>query len=136
MSRTDFSRLFDQLEALSIGFGPVFRDFQTPTSNYPPHNIYQLEPNQDIILEIAVAGFKRDEITVREIGGELTVQGLKPEIESTDTYTYRGIAARNFVKRFRLADYYETDSAKLEDGLLSIKFVKNAPKDPKIIAIS
>jgi molecular chaperone IbpA len=139
MSRTDFSRLFDQLDALSIGFGPVFRDIQTFTTHYPPHNIYQDEDN--IILEIAVAGFKKDEISIREEGGEITIQGVKPT-ESAKTneednkgYTYRGIAARNFVKRFKLAEDYKTTDAKLEDGMLTLVFVKTQPKEVKYITI-
>ena len=134
MSRNDFSRIFDQLDALSIGFGPVFRDLQNFTVNYPPHNIYQLEQDGDIYLEMAVAGFKKEEITIREERGEITIQGVKPESD-TPGYTYRGIAARNFVKRFKLAEDYKPADASLEDGMLKLVFVKTAPKETKFIAI-
>lgn len=134
MSRTDFSRLFDQLDALSIGFGPVFRDLQTFTTHYPPHNIYQTEPDGDIILEMAVAGFKKDEISIREERGEITIQGVKPEV-AENGYTYRGIAARNFIKRFKLAEDYKSTDASLEDGMLKLVFVKTEPKETKFIAI-
>lgn len=132
MSRNDFSRLFDQLEALSIGFGPVFREFQTPGNNYPPHNIYQLEPDGEIILELAVAGFKKDEVSVSEHQGEVTIRGTKDEDKCCNgCYTHHGIAQRSFVKRFRLAEYYEVTSAELNDGMLIVKFIKNIPDEAK-----
>ena len=134
MSRDDFTRLFHQLDALSIGFGPIFRDLQTITTNYPPHNIYQHEVDGPIILEMAVAGFKKGEIEIREERGEITIQGVKPESDETG-YTYRGIAARNFIKRFKLAEDYKPLDAALEDGMLKLVFVKTEPKETKFIAI-
>lgn len=138
MSRNDFSRLFDQLEALSIGFGPVFRDFRTQTSNYPPHNIVTLS-DTEFKLELAVAGFKKNEVRMEEHQGVLTITGTK-EVE-TDTensvYQYRGIAGRSFSKSFRIAEYFEVNNATMEDGILTVTFVKNVPDEakPKLIAI-
>jgi len=134
MSRDDFSRFFNQLDALSIGFSPIFRDLQTITTHYPPHNIYQSEVDGDIILEMAVAGFKKGEIEIREERGEITIQGVKPESDEPG-YTYRGIAARNFIKRFKLAEGYKPAEASLEDGMLKLTFVKSEPKETKFIAI-
>lgn len=149
----DFERLFNQLNGLSVGFGDIFRDLYAPTTGYPPHNIYhvdQADTNQPgVILELAVAGFKKHEITVREYQGEVTIQALKenagnasfdkdcPQPSNTSGYQYRGIAKRDFVKRFRIAEYYEIFDAKLEDGLLTITFIKNVPEyaKPKLIAI-
>jgi molecular chaperone IbpA len=135
MSRHDFSRLFDQLEALSVGFGPVFRDFQVPTTNYPPHNIVKLSDNE-FYLELAVAGFKRDEISMEEHQGLLTIRGDK-ETSPDSEYQFRGIANRSFSKSFRIAEYFEVNEAKLEDGILTVRFVKNVPEEakPKLIAI-
>lgn len=136
MSRNDFSRLFDHLEALSVGFGPVFRDFQVPTVNYPPHNIIRVS-DEAFGLELAVAGFKKGEITMEMHEGLLTVKGDKPT-EDISAYQHRGIAGRSFSKSFRIADYFEITDAKLEDGILSVSFVKNVPDSakPKLIAIS
>lgn len=141
MSRNDFSRLFDQLESFAVGFGPVFRDFQAGTSNYPPHNIIRLNDNE-FVLELAVAGFKRDEISMEEHQGVLTIKGDKKNSLSTDTtyessYQFRGIANRSFSKSFRIAEYFEVSGATLEDGILTVTFVKNVPEEakPKLIAI-
>jgi molecular chaperone IbpA len=136
MANHDFQRLFDQLESLSIGFAPVFRNFTLSGTNYPPHNIYKGENENEIILEIAVAGFKKDEIEIREHNGEITIQGVKPE-NQRQAYSYQGIANRSFIKRFQLAEHYETVSAKIEDGLLVIRFEKNIPEEekPKLIPI-
>lgn len=141
MSRNDFSRLFDQLEALSIGFGPVFRDLQAPTTNYPPHNIVYITDSK-FILELAVAGFKKDEIKIEECQGLLTISAEKKTsidtvVEGLPTYQHRGIAARFFKKSFRIAEFFEVDNAELEDGILTVTFVKNIPEEakPKLIAI-
>jgi len=133
--RNDFSRLFDQLESLTVGFGPVFRDFQVPTSNYPPHNIVRLSDNE-LCLELAVAGFKRNELSMEVHQGLLTIKGDK-EVNPESTYQFKGIANRSFSKSFRIAEYYEVNDANLEDGILTVKFVKNIPEEakPKLIAI-
>jgi len=135
MSRHDFSRLFDHLEALSVGFGPVFKDFQLPTSNYPPHNIVRIS-DTEFYLEVAVAGFKKDEVSMEEHQGVLTIKGDKI-VDPESTYQFRGIANRSFSKSFRIAEYFEVSDASMEDGILSVKFTKNIPEEskPKLIAI-
>jgi molecular chaperone IbpA len=142
MSRNDFSRLFDQLEALSVGFGPVFRDLQTPSSNYPPHNIVFINDGK-FNLELAVAGFKKDEVSMEEHQGTLTIRGdkkpnLDEVVEGMPTYQYRGIANRSFSKSFRIAEYFEVSDATMEDGILKVTFIKNVPEEakPKLIAIN
>ncbi len=134
----DFSRLFSQLESLSVGFGPVFKDFQIQTSTYPPHNIVKLS-DEEFFIEIALAGFKREEIKMEEHQGLLTITGDKSvdaPIASAH-YQHRGIAARSFSKSFRIAEFFEVSSAVLEDGMLTVYFVKNIPDEakPKLITI-
>ena len=135
MTTNDFQRLFDQLNQLSVGFAPVFRDFQVPTNNYPPHNIVRIS-DTEFYLELAVAGFKKNEIVMEEHQSLLTIRGNK-EVPTDSDYQYKGIAARSFSKSFRLADYFEVNDAKLEDGILTVTFVKNVPEEekPKLIAI-
>lgn len=135
MARTDLSRLFDQLESFSVGFGPVFRDFQAPSVNYPPHNIVKISDNE-FYLELAVAGFKRDEIAMETHEGLLTIRGDKVSNPDSE-YQYRGIASRSFSKSFRIAEYFEVSEARLEDGILTVRFIKNVPEEakPKLIAI-
>lgn len=135
MSHNDFTRLFNQLEAMSIGFAPVFRDFQVQTNNYPPHNIVSVTDNE-FYLELAVAGFKKDEVKMEEHQGLLTITGDKAAGPDS-TYQYRGIAGRSFSKSFRIAEYFEVSNAALEDGILTVHFTKNVPDEakPKLIAI-
>lgn len=135
MSRNDFAHLFDRLDALSVGFGPMFRDIQFESSSYPPHNIVKQSENT-FILEVAVAGFKKSELTVEELQGVLTIKGTK-EVEPEGSYQFRGIGKRNFVKSLTLAEFIEVADAQLADGLLSITLVKNVPEaeKPKIVAI-
>ena len=136
MSRNDFQHLFDQLDALSIGFGSTFRDFQIPSTNYPPHNIVSVS-DTEFKLELAVAGFKRDEVNMEECQGLLTIKGDKAAPADGSNYQHRGIAARSFTRSFRIAEYYEVNNAVLEDGILTVSFVKNVPEEArsKLIAI-
>jgi molecular chaperone IbpA len=135
MSANDFTRLFNQLESVSIGFAPVFRDFQVQSNNYPPHNIVSVSDNE-FYLELALAGFKKGEVTMQEHQGLLTITGDKGT-ESASTYQYRGIAGRSFSKNFRIAEYFEVSNASMEDGILTVNFVKNVPEElkPKMIDI-
>ena len=135
MSHNDFTRLFNQLESMSVGFAPAFRDFQVQNNNYPPHNIVRVS-DDEFYLELAVAGFKKSEVKMEEHQGLLTIQGdkgLSPESE----YQYRGIAGRSFSKSFRIAEYFEVSNATMEDGILTVSFIKNIPDEakPKLIAI-
>lgn len=137
MSRNEFDRLFDQLESLTVGFGPLFRDFRVQTNNYPPHNIVQVSDNE-FYIELAVAGFKKSEVKMEEYQGLLTIRGEKDAAdESNQSYQYRGIAGRSFSKSFRVAEYFEVSNAKMEDGILTVHFIKNVPDEakPKLITI-
>lgn len=135
MSRADFSRLFDHLESLTVGFGPVFREFQSQTGNYPPHNIIRIS-DTELQLELAVAGFKKNEVTMELHQGVLTIKGDKNS-DSEANYQFRGIASRSFSKSFRIAEYFEISDAFMEDGVLTVQFIKNVPEEakPKLIAI-
>lgn len=135
MARNEITRMFDQLESMSVGFGPLFKDFTSPTPSYPPHNIVSIDDNT-FVIELAVAGFKKDEISLEEFQGSVTVKGVKEETKCNN-YIYRGIAKRSFSRTFRVAEYFKVTSAIQEDGLLSITFVKDIPEAsrPKLITI-
>lgn len=138
MSRNDFDRLFDLFDSLTVGFGPVFKDIRYESNtSYPPHNIMQHSDNE-LRLELAVAGFKKSEITMEEHQGVLTIRGTKEKSNDIKgDYQYRGIAGRSFSKSFRVAEFFEVSDASLEDGILTVLFVKNVPEEakPKLIAI-
>lgn len=131
----ELDRLFDHFNQVAVGFGPMFRDFQHTTSNYPPHNIVTLSDNE-FYLELAVAGFKKGEVTIQEDAGTLTITADKDSSTTETNYQYRGIAKRSFSKSFRIAEHFEISEANMEDGILTIRFIKNAPlAKPKLIAI-
>jgi molecular chaperone IbpA len=138
MSKHDFDRLFDRLDALTVGFGPMFRDFQFETAGYPPHNIVRHSDNL-FILELAVAGFKKHQLSIELLDNVLTVKGTKENFseDPADTYQHRGIGNRAFEKKFKLAEFIEVVDVQLADGLLSITVMRNEPESakPKVFEI-
>lgn len=139
MGKLELDRLYDQLGAMTVGFGPLFKDFQVSNNNYPPHDIIKIS-STEFLLKLALAGFKRDEIKIEYHQGMLTVKGDKTqsEVPETTQYQYKGIATRNFTKSFQIAEYFEVASATYEDGILTLSFIKNVPEEarPKQIAIA
>ena len=122
-STVGFDRLFDMLENSSMG---------QSQENYPPFDLIKLGDN-DYRIELAVAGFRRDEIEITAQQNVLIVSGKKKE-DSEDRgsdYIYRGIATRSFERRFALADHIQVRGADLKDGLLSIELVREIPEAMK-----
>jgi molecular chaperone IbpA len=110
--------------------------FTQPTkATYPPYNIVKVNDDK-IVMEFAVAGFKKDEISVTTEKNVLSIKADKPETDDKN-YLHKGIAARKFTRSFNLPEYFEVESAGHEDGILYIDLVKNVPeeKKPKSIKI-
>jgi molecular chaperone IbpA len=106
-------------------------------TSYPPYNIELLETDKYQIT-MAIAGFLEGELDIQTEKGTLTVIGQKAGEEATDrNYLHQGIAARNFERRFQLADHVEVTSARMAHGLLYIDLVREIPEamKPKKIAI-
>ena len=122
----------------AIGFENLFdrlNDWpRDANEGYPPYDIVR-KSEDEFQINIAVAGFAREEITITAEASQLTVAGRKPERDSTD-YLYQGIAARSFERRFNLADYIEVESADFENGLLHINLVRRVPDKLKPRKIS
>jgi len=122
-STVGFDRLFDMLENSNGG---------QSQENYPPFDLIKVGDN-DYRIELAVAGFKPDEIDITAQQNVLIVSGRKNE-ESDDKgsdYIYRGIATRSFERRFALADHIQVTGADLKDGMLSIELVREIPEAMK-----
>lgn len=121
----------------TIGFDHLNNLFESATRDssggYPPYNIERVaEDNYRITL--AVAGFKQSELNINTERNTLTVKGVKaqPEVEQEEPeYLHRGIANRNFERRFQLADYVVVTGASLEDGLLNIALERQLPETMK-----
>jgi len=130
-SAVGFDRLFDMIENNSLGQGQ---------ENFPPFDLIKLGENQ-YRIELAVAGFKPDELDITAQQNVLIVSGRKKEEESErkdSDYVYRGIATRSFERRFALADHIQVKGADMKDGLLSIELVREIPESmkPKKIEIA
>ena len=122
-SSVGFDRLFDMLENSSSG---------EASDNYPPFELIKSGDNQ-YGIQLAVAGFRPDEIDITAQQNAMIVSGRKDE-ESQDNgsdYIYRGIAGRSFERRFALADHIQVRGADLKDGLLSIELVREIPEAMK-----
>ena len=120
------------------GFGLDIDKFfsTTPAANsYPPYNVVRINDDK-IVMEFAVAGFKKDEISITTEKNVLSIKAERPDADDKK-YLHKGIAARKFTRSFSLPEYYEVDSAGFEDGILYVHLVRNIPeeKKPKSIKI-
>ena len=137
MRTIDLSPLYRSL----VGFDRLAAQLDAAASNeaasgYPPYNIERTDENA-YRIEIAVAGFKSEELGIEVKENLLTVTGRKPANDETKRYLHRGLAARNFERRFQLADYVIVTDAALSDGLLSISLKRELPEalKPRTIEI-
>jgi len=104
-------------------------------TNYPPHNLIKIDED-NYRIELAVAGFSKEDISVELHQNELTVFGDK-ESDNDASFVHKGIASRNFRKIFALGEYIEIIEAEMKDGLLVISLQRKIPeaKKPKSIKI-
>ena len=132
----------DALSRALIGFDQMFDQMErryanSVNNNYPPHNILRLEENE-YAIQLAVTGFEKSEISVTVESNVLIVKG---ESQITDyapeQYLHRGLATRDFVKEFPLAEHIEVVGAETKNGMLSVRLVRNIPESakPRIIDI-
>ena len=103
-----------------------FWDDVGTTSNYPPYNLIQVN-NVESRLEIALAGFKKDEVSVYTEFGKLHVQGKKEESEDVGEFVHKGLASRSFDRVWTISDDHEVRDAEFRDGLLVVRLGKIVP---------
>lgn len=111
---------FDQLERT------LDQIAKTSGDGYPPYNIEQLD-DERLRITLAVAGFRRADLSVVQDGAKLVIRGEAPE-QPERVYLHRGIAARRFQRSYVLADGMEVQSASLEDGMLHVDLVRPKPQ--------
>jgi molecular chaperone IbpA len=102
-------------------------------SSYPPYNIKTL-PDNKAEIELAIAGFTKDDVTITYKENIITVEGNRGEDDAE--YSYKGIAGRNFVQKFAVADDVIVSSASLNDGFLTIALERLIPEEKKEKKIS
>jgi len=132
----DFSPLYQS----AIGFDrmaslldSVARDSKP---SFPPYNIELVEENKYRIT-MAVAGFREDELDITSEQNTLLITGRQESADSEPNFLYQGIAARNFERKFQLAEHVKVNGARLENGLLHVELEREIPETmkPRRIAI-
>lgn len=127
MRTIDFSPLYRSVVGFDRLAGLLESAAADGASGYPPYNIERTAENA-YRVEIAVAGFRPEELNIEVKENLLTVQGRKAANDEQKRYLHRGLAERNFERRFQLADYVVVTEAALADGLLSISLKREIPE--------
>ena len=133
---------FNQLTPYAVGFDRVFDnlsryvDNNVTSTGFPPYNIQKVG-DYNYTIEMALAGFSKDDIEVEVAENTLSVRSDK-KAEPEDEFTYhRGISYRRFDRKFTLADDIVVSGATLENGLLRIDLERVIPeeKKPRLIEV-
>jgi HSP20 family molecular chaperone IbpA len=111
---------FDHLERL------VDSVAKSSADGYPPYNIEHLDENS-IRITLAVAGFARRDLDVQLEDNQLLIRGRQPDEQEDRVFLHRGIAGRQFQRRFVLAEGLEVTAANMENGLLHIDLERPQP---------
>ena len=129
-----------QLNRALIGFDSLFNDvekrFANSVHNYPPYNVLKHDDDH-FEIEVAVAGFYREDITIEVDQNLLTIKGKRLKEDDAGKYLHRGLAARDFERSFTLAEHMIVGDAALTNGILSVKLTREVPEalKPRLIAI-
>ena len=140
MTSKDLS-IFNSLRPFSIGFDDMFDQFESMLgngslgvqTNYPPYNIRKAGKDK-YAIEVAVAGFNKDDVEVEYEDNLLTVKTKnvkRTEEKEGDEVIHRGISQRSFARSFTIADDVKVNGAALKDGLLTISCEKIIPEIKK-----
>ena len=135
--------VFHNINRYAIGFDHLMDHLVSLHSNnnlttneYPPYDIIK-EGESNYKIELAVAGFKKDELSIQLKDNTLTIKGESNSKNSNGDYLHKNIARRSFSKNFTLAENIEVGDAEFEDGVLSVRLTHNIPEEqrPKEISI-
>ena len=123
----DLDQLMHQITRNSIGMENYLTRIDASIQNYPPYNVVQVN-STETRLEIALAGFKREEVNAYTEYGKLFIRGEKEASDETGTFIHKGLARRNFERSWTLAEDTEVSNVVFEDGLLSVTLTKVVPE--------
>lgn len=132
----DFDRFFVGFDDQFNRMAKMHDDLTKNIPNYPPYNIKKTGDNT-YVIEIAVAGFARQDIEIELNGGNMIVKGNAKNEEEENSFVYKGIANRNFTRTFALEDQIEIKDAEMFNGMLKVFLERIIPehKKPKKIEI-
>jgi molecular chaperone IbpA len=132
----DFDRFFVGFDDQFNRIAKMHDDLTKNIPNYPPYNIKKTGDNT-YVIEIAVAGFARQDIEIELDGGNMVIKGSAKNEEEENSFLYRGIANRNFTRTFALEDQIEIKDAEMFNGMLKVFLERIIPehKKPKKIEI-
>lgn len=136
---TIFGDHFKEFDKFFVGFDDGIKQFEKLATdltknipNYPPHNIKKTGDNT-YVIEMAVAGFGKQDIEIEIDGGKLTVKGnIQSSTEDNGEFLFQGIAARNFTRVFGLNDEVVVKDAELFNGMLKIALERLIPETKKV----
>ena len=139
--------VWNSLKPFSVGFDSIFEEFdrmldstERYNSNYPPYNICKLNDN-DYKIEVALAGYSRDDIEIELKDNTLTVRNKTKEKvvnDESNGVIHKGISTRQFERSFTISEDIKVKNADLKNGLLSIDLERIVPeeKKPRLININ
>ena len=135
-----FNENFNKLTPYAVGFDHVFDTLNRYVDNqqaqgFPPYNIRK-EGDYNYVIEMALAGFGKEDIQVEIVENTLSIRSVKENSEDDETQ-YRGISFRRFERKFTLSDDLVVNNANLENGMLYIDIERIVPeeKKPRLIEV-
>ena len=141
VSTTLATHPFDRVKTYSIGFDRMLDtlfDENVSTTNYPPYNIVKVS-DSEYAIQIAIAGFSKDDVEIETKENTLTVKSVDKKEELVDDveYLHKGISNRSFTRSFTVADDVVVKGATFENGLLNVELERIIPeeKKPRLIKI-
>jgi molecular chaperone IbpA len=132
----DVDAIFDAAERYSVGFDDLFYRLHsygmgTPQGAYPPYNLVK-ETNVKWRIEMALAGWSKDEIEVSTESNVLLVRSKADKSKTEEEYMHRGVATRTFARGFNLSDDVEVSNVEYKDGMLTVTLQKIIPDHQKL----
>ena len=137
---------FNQLTPYAVGFDRIFDnlsryvDNNATSTGFPPYNIRK-EGDYNYVIELALAGFGKNDIEVEVADSTLSIRSTKKpldeDVSSNEDTVYRGISYRKFERKFTLAEDVVVNEAKLENGMLILNLERVVPeeKKPRLIKV-
>jgi molecular chaperone IbpA len=136
---------WNSLRPFSVGFDSIFDEFdrvlestERHNSNYPPYNIHKINENE-FKIEVALAGYSKDDIELELKDSTLTVRNKQKEKivnENTNGMIHKGISTRQFERAFTISEDIKVKNAELKNGLLNIDLERIIPDEKKARLIS